>query len=700
MWYISRPPAYERSFSMAIEPLDRLTGRESSSSGLAALARGGGLPGIALSGGLGGADYDSLITILQSELVLEPVVEAVRAQTQDPDFDHATLLDSLTVEQAGRAKILDVSFRSRDRDLVQRVITELQSAYLNYSTETQQMALIRRLNDINAQVAVQRQEVASTQASLVRFQGQNQILDLQSAGEALERRRSEVLMEQQNTRINIEGTLEKYNNLRNQVGLQPAEAILVANLSESPVYQSLLTQYRALESEIAVESARFRADTPMIQALQDKQRQLMPLLEAEVERNLGSAATSAGLITPQTLGYQGSIGRNLAQELVASINEIQVLEVQYQSLSQLYGTLSGQLDNLVSLGSNFREIERNLMLSEEALKGLLAAQQELKLQLEAETNPWIIVAGYDLTTPLEPESRLMRGLLLGLVASMILGLGTVFLLEMMDRSYHSAEQASEGTHIPILATVPWARQIAALTHQTYARLVPLSEPSFALASTQRNVQVPLNLQPLDPAAGQTRFESACQDLAANLLLLRAKSAVQVVAIASCLAGEGKTTLAAHLALASARAGRRVLLVDGDVRQPQIGPLFGLRPPAPKHGAFTASEWVPETQSLLDPGHLDLLEFSDQDAMVSTGFIASSQFELFLKKWRTDYDLIIMDTPASLNAAEAKLVSQYADGLLLVLRIGQTDRDLVTNVVRDFRTTSQTPILGLVANGIT
>jgi len=695
-FYVSRPPVYERSFSMAIEPLDTLTGRDSSSSGLAALG-GGGLPG-GLTGGIGGADYESLITVLQSELVLDPVVQVARSQAQDPDFDREQLLVDLTVEQAGRSKIVDVSFRASDPDLVDRVITELQAAYLNYSTETQQMALIRRLNDLNAQVVVQRQEVASTQASLAQFQGQNQILDLKSAGEALETRRSEVLLEQQNTRITIEATLEKYNNLRNQVGLQPAEAILVANLSESPVYQSLLAQYREMESEIAVESARFRAGTPMIQALQDKQRQLLPLLEAEVERNLGSAVTSAGLITPQTLGYQGTIGRDLAKELVTSINQIQVLEVQYQSLSQLYGALSEQLDNLVNLGSNFREIERNLALSEAALQRLLAAQQELKLQLEAETNPWTIVSGYDLATPLEPESRLFRGLVLGLIASTVLGLGTVFLLEMMDRSYHSAEQASEDTRIPLLATVPWTRQFQAFTPQAHPMTAPAS--SFALSSSPRQIQSPTHAQLSDSFVGPMPFEAAFQDLAANLLLLGAKSAVQVVTLASCLTGEGKTTVATHLAIASARAKRKVLLVDCGGQPAQIGPSLGLSSSVPKQGTFTVGEsMMPEIRPLLDQGHLDLVQLSDLENKVSTGLIASSQFELFLKKWRTEYDLILLDTTAPLNAAEAKLASQHADGVLLVLKIGQTDRDIVDAMVKDFRTTSQTPILGLVANGV-
>ena len=587
---------------------------------------------------------------------------------------------------------MDVSFRSKDPDLVQRVITELQAAYLNYSTETQQMSLIRRLNDLNTQVAVQRQEVANTQAALVQFQGQNQILDLKSASEALERRRSEVLLEQQNTRIAVEATLEKYNNLRSQVGLQPVEAILVANLSESPVYQSLLAQYRELESEIAVESARFRADTPVIQALQDKQQQLLPLLEAEVERNLGSAVTSAGLITPQTLGYQGSIGRNLAQELVSSINQIQVLNVQYQSLSQLYRTLSDQLDNLVNLGSNFREIERNLALSEAALQRLLAAQQELKLQLEAETNPWIIVSGYDLSIPLEPESRLLRGLLLGLVASTVLGLGTVFVLEMLDRSYPSAEKAAEGTQLPLLGSVPWVDQLPPLVATPYASPIPAAVGAWASPGASRT----LSAHAMEPTA----FETAFQTLDANLRLLSAHSPVQIVAISSCDTMAGKTTVAAHLAVASARSGRKVLLVDGDLRGSAVGQRFGLRPPVPMPGSSLAKEAVmPEIQSVLEDGTLDVLQGASTHGMAPAGFLASAPFERFLKQCRSHYDLILLDTPTSLNVAETKIVSQYADGLLVVIKLGQTDRELVNGALKDFRTASKTPLLGLVANGI-
>jgi succinoglycan biosynthesis transport protein ExoP len=687
-WYMLRPPTYERSFSMAVEPLEKLTGRDSGSA-LGSIP-GGGLPGMALPGGLGGADYSSLIAVLQSELLLQPVLQT--AQKFDPGFDQGKLLSLLTIEQFGQSKILDISFRASDPDLVQQVTAELQAAYLAYSTETQQTAMIRRLNDLNTQVDTQRQVVARTQASLIEFQGENQILDLKSASEALEQRRSEVLVEQQNTRLTLNITLEKYNNLQNQLGLRPAEAVVVANLSESPTYQKLLADYRELESQIALESARFREDTPIIQALRDQQNQLRPLLQMEAERNVGASLAAAATVNPQTLSYQGTVGRGLVSQLVTAVNEIQMLEAQDQSLRQIYQTLSAELDNLVNLSSGFREIERNLTLAEAALQRLLAAQQELKLQLEAETNPWIIVSGYDLSIPLEPESRLLRGLVLGLVASTVLGLGTVFVLESLDRSYPSAEKAAEGTQLPLLGVVPWVDPFPPLVVTPYASSMPAAVGDWASPGASRKLSA--------HTTKLTAFETAFQTLSANLRLLSAHSPGQIVAIASADAMEGKTTIATYLAVASAQAGRKVLLVDGDLRAATVAQRFGLGPPVPKPEAFRPSEArMPEIQSVLDDGTLDVLQGANTHGMAPMGFLASSQFELFLKQCRTHYDLILLDTPTSLDLAETKILSQYADGLLVVIQLGQTDRERVNAALKDFRVASKTPLLGLVANGV-
>jgi polysaccharide biosynthesis transport protein len=683
--YVTRPPAYERSFTMAVEPLDQITG---SGSNIPALP--GGLAGLA--GGPGGAEYESLITVLQSELVLGPVVEVAREQTEDPEYSHGTLLEALTVEQGKGSKILEVSFRARDPDLVQRVIAELQTTYLNYSTETRQMAQIQRLSDLNQQVQVQRGVVAETQVALAQFQSENQLLNLDAASQSSEQRRRGILASRQDIQVNREIALAQYQVLQEQLGLNPAEAVVVTNLSESPVYQQILGQYRDIERQIALEKARFQEDTPVIQALRDQQNQLFPLLQAEGERILGNSVAAAGGTNPQTLGYQGTVGRGLVTQLVASVNEIRVLAVRDQALAELDTQLSKELNDLVQLGSDFRDVERNLTLAEAALQRLLAAQQELKLQLEAEAIPWIIVSGYDLSIPLEPESRLLRGLVLGLVASTVLGLGTVFVLEILDRSYPSAEKAAEGTQLPLLGVVPWVDPFPPLVGTPYASSMPAAVGDWVSPGASRKLSA--------HTTKLTAFETAFQTLSANLRLLSAHSPGQIVAIASADAMEGKTTIATYLAVASAQAGRKVLLVDGDLRAATVAQRFGLGSPVPKPEAFRPSEArMPEIQSVLDDGTLDVLQGANIHGMAPMGFLASSQFELFLKQCRTHYDLILLDTPTSLDLAETKILSQYADGLLVVIQLGQTDRERVNAALKDFRVASKTPLLGLVANGV-
>ena len=666
--YLIALPSYEGKFSLSVKSLDELVNLE---------VAPGGLPG-GLSAGLGGStDYTSLITVLESEFVLEPIVQRVQQQYPDLDYDYEQFAESVTISQVEQSEILDVSFEARDPEQVQFVVEQLQAAYLAYSTDTQQMALTRRLADLDQQVEVQRGVVAQTQAALAQFQGENQLLDLGSASAAIENRRSSLRFSRQDLQVSRETALANYKALQDQLGLQPPEGLVVANLSESPVYQEVLAQYRDIERQIALESARFQADTPIIQALRDKQSQLLPLLQTEGERILGNSVAATGGVNPQTLGYQGTVGRGLVTQLIAAFNEIQVLAVRDQALAELDQSLATELDDMVKLGSDFREIERNLTLAEEALQRLLAAQQELKLKMEAETDPWLIISGFNLEEPLEREDGLLLNLVLAFVAGAMAGVGAAFLMEQIDRSYRDLDQVSKATHLPILAAVPWQDRLDS---------APSSTASSPWATAQPSPQGPSNR-----SGGQSAFEVAFDTLEANLRLLGSQATCPIVAISSVQPGDGKTTVAVHLAAACARLGRKVLLVDGDVGQPSVGARFGLpprgslSPMAPTSDTLT----LPEVTALSTYGPLDLLQCPDPSSLTTD----------LLKHYRSDYDLILVDTPDSLMGADTKRVSQRADGILLVLKLGDTDREEVSHTLQEFRRTSSTPILGIVANGV-
>jgi capsular exopolysaccharide synthesis family protein len=104
------------------------------------------------------------------------------------------------------------------------------------------------------------------------------------------------------------------------------------------------------------------------------------------------------------------------------------------------------------------------------------------------------------------------------------------------------------------------------------------------------------------------------------------------------------------------------------------------------------------QSMEDNPNLFILTAGSRSP-APTRLLSSQKFETLLQTCRRQFDLIILDTPPLYNFADAKLACQHADGFLLTVRLNKTNRDVVHNVVRDFLTTTQTPILGFVANGV-
>jgi capsular exopolysaccharide synthesis family protein len=195
------------------------------------------------------------------------------------------------------------------------------------------------------------------------------------------------------------------------------------------------------------------------------------------------------------------------------------------------------------------------------------------------------------------------------------------------------------------------------------------------------------------------FEESFYGLEANLRLLNADSSLQVITISSSIPGEGKSTVSAHLAIAASKVGRRVLLVDLDARAPVDHTLFKLSNRLGMTDLLTSDAPAEKAiQSLEDNPNLFILTAGSRSP-APTRLLSSQKFEALLESFRRQFDLIILDTPPLYNFADAKLACRHADGFLLTVRLNKTSRDVVHRVVRDFLTTTQTPILGFVANGV-
>jgi polysaccharide biosynthesis transport protein len=241
--------------------------------------------------------------------------------------------------------------------------------------------------------------------------------------------------------------------------------------------------------------------------------------------------------------------------------------------------------------------------------------------------------------PIRPRTRL--NLALALMLGMMLGVGLSFLREFLDRSIKTPEQLEGAIGAPVVGTVP---PFKASKHP-----IPVAEQPRAAAA------------------------EAFRKLRTNFAFLGVDRTSVCCVVTSPAAADGKSTVAANLAIALAQAGQRVAIVDADLRKPSLHKLFRL------------PQQIGTTTVLLNRADLhDAIQHLGPDlpSVLTAGRLPPNPSELLgsrrmddlLVKLRNDYEVVIIDCAPLLPVTDPMVVSRFADGILLIFRAGTTTRD--------------------------
>jgi succinoglycan biosynthesis transport protein ExoP len=706
-WHMTRPPAYRGGFELLVEPVTVVNKLDLGTIPFAAEAEQSGL------------DYNSQIRVLRSPTVLEPIVAKI--QQRYPQITYETLLGRLSIQRQSDSKVLDISYGGTDPEEIEFVLDELALGFIEYSVADRQSDLRRGIEFLDQQLDEKWQEVDTIESTMSDFQKQHDLVDVTAVSASVTERMNAMLAKQEALQVELASLQTLYRNLEQQVGYSTDAAIRIANLSESPQYQALLQDYRQVEQQLALELARFQADTPMIQALEDQRLQLLPLLQAEAERVLGStllgsadpepaaeatpgrsaqdsadpepaaeAATGISSLDPQDLGFKGQVSQGLVQQLVDTMNQIQVLQTQNAAITRVTEVLQGEIQYLADLGRSFKQIERELGVAENSFNQLLATRQELRFQMARQNAPWELISPLNAAN-IAPQGNLPRKLILSGVVGLLLGAAAALAKDKLDQGFHRTEDILAATKLPALATIPYVKSLEqrALVMNT------------ALVSTMADLvsQQPVLVNQDTPSAFV--FAESFYSLHTNLRLLGADRPVQVVTVTSARPGEGKSTVCAHLAIAATNMGQRVLIIDADMRRPTQHIIFGL------NNRTGLSNYISGTSQTLGnivqsiPGNRSLQVLSaGLQPPAPGGLLSSRRMHQLVDNLRHDYDMVIIDTPPLAGITDAKLTSTHADGMLLVTKMGSTPRSNVMDALTELSHTVQAPLLGLVINSVT
>jgi succinoglycan biosynthesis transport protein ExoP len=269
------------------------------------------------------------------------------------------------------------------------------------------------------------------------------------------------------------------------------------------------------------------------------------------------------------------------------------------------------------------------------------------------------------TAPVSPN--ILQNVLLAAVAGLVLSVGVVLLLEYLDDTIKNAEDVQRAMGHSTLGNIP--------------RMGAVRKPGDALITLK---------YPHSPAAEDFRT------LRTNLRYAGIENPGGALLVTSANPGEGKTTIAANLAIAMAQAGKRVALVDADLRLPGVDRIFGLENETGLTSLFLDEPMVPEDalQSSPVPG-LKILTSGELPPNPAE-MLESRRMTEILQQLRQQFDMVILDSPPALVVADASILASHCSGAILVVDSGRTRTEAARKAVETL-TPSQVKLLGVALN---
>jgi polysaccharide biosynthesis transport protein len=329
-------------------------------------------------------------------------------------------------------------------------------------------------------------------------------------------------------------------------------------------------------------------------------------------------------------------------------------------------------DQLVEYTIRQREFEENRNLYDSLQQRLRTASVQSGLEsLDIE----VVDPALPPANPvLRPQSTVI---LTALVFSLLAGIVAAFLMESLDTGLRSIAEIESITELPSLAIIPRARRTSA-------------DQATSLTTAQRNIGI--LTQP------KSQFAEAFRSLRTSLLLSTAGHPPKIIVLTSATPSEGKTTAASNLAAILAQRDTRVLLIDGDLRRPNIHHRFGLNGKIGLTTVLTGATTLEGTvQGVPEIPNLDILP-SGPVPPFPTEMLSSGAMEAILKRCGELYDYVVIDSPPILSVTDGVILARQADAVVLVVRHGKSSKHVVRRA-RDILLRSGAGITGIVLNAV-
>ncbi|MDJ0734035.1 MAG: polysaccharide biosynthesis tyrosine autokinase [Nostocaceae cyanobacterium] len=611
----------------------------------------------------------SEIEVIASNPLLEKTIERLKLKnSQGQLLKPKDLKTNLTVKIIGATDVLKLTYKSSNSQEAAAIVNTLMNVYIENNILKNRSEAIAARRFIAKELPELEREVLRAEAEVRKFKEKNQVVDLSKEAESAVLEIASLNRQITAFEAELNGVNGRITQLRKQLGLNVDQAMAVNILSQSPELQAAMAELKVVEGELTNEKKRFLDTHPDVIALKNKKALLDKIVKEKLQEIGGSKLQiSYGLLQNK------DVKQSLVEQYVAL--EVQKLNLtrQLDSLYKSRDTYEKRAGILPQLQQTQERLERKVTAAKATYNTLLTKLPEIQVTENKNTGNAEIIE--PARVPEKGDTGRIKFLALGVMLGLFLATTAVLLLEIRDKSLKTIEDIKQFFGYPLLGIIPFFGEKSKTRHM-----------DLDLTTTQVPVRD-------EPGSFVSEIYGMIQ---ANLKFLSSDKELKVIVVTSSVPGEGKSTVAANLAAAMAQLGRRVLLIDADLRNPSQHHLWELSNVEGLSNVLVGqSEFSPVTSP--DIEYLEILT-AGVIPPNPLALLDSQRMASLIKSASSKYNFVIIDAPSLILTADALTLGQMSDGILLVGQPGIVDRNSAA-MAKEMLERSEQNILGLVINGI-
>jgi succinoglycan biosynthesis transport protein ExoP len=563
-------------------------------------------------------------------------------------------LGRLIVKRVPNSRLVEVQFEAQDPQLAAQVVNTHLQSYIEQNFRSKYDATTQASNWLSAELEELRIKVEKSEDARIAYERQNQIWQIDEKQDIT----TQKLADLSKAVTEAQTLMAEKEALYRMAATGNVDALPAAR--ENVVIQDLLKRKTELDMSYSEASHQYGPNYPKVLRLAAQQKELEEELEKarktvieSVQQEFGTARQRVELLQ-EALDKQKAEANDLAEKLV----QYHILQHDAQSNKTLY---DGLLQKLKEAGITAGLRSSNIRVVDPALAP---------------------------SSPSRPQKA--RNILLAILVGLVGGVGLALFREYLDNTVKSPDDIEALTGLPSLAVVP---SLPGLNGH-HRRLSRFSREPHPPVTAGPRVELLSYVQP------KSQISEAFRALRTSLLLSQAEHPPQVILVTSALPREGKTTAAVNLAVTLAQLGDRTLLMDSDLRKPGVRRALNLT--IGKEGGL--SSYLAGV-STLDEVIIPHPTITNLEAL-TTGPVPPSPADLLsshrmreaITELRRRYKFIVIDSPPIMAATDAVILSSLTDGVLLVVRSGETPKEAFTRTC-DLLAAVKSRLLGVVLNAV-